>query len=149
VCTGLGEPPVLAKPVIQSMERRSMERARARGGECLAALERERKVTLASLFSGKISDAMATALDETKAMCPNLYPDPENLERIDLERGDLFPVEDPLYEGLEGEELERERKAGGCGCSSCPCDSAVCLSVSLGLEAGVYVIWRSNPRQTR
>ena len=125
-----------------------MERARARGGEWLAALERERKVTLASLFSGKISDAMATALDETKAMCPNLYPDPD-LERIDLERGDLFPVEDPLYKGLEGEELERERKAGGCGCSSCPCDSAVCLSLSLAIEAGVYVICRSNPRQTR
>ena len=148
MCTGLGEPPVLAKPVIKDMERRSIKRARARGGEWLAALERERKVTLDSLFSGKISDAMATALDETKAMCPNLYPD-QDLERIDLERGDLFPVEDPLYEGLEGEELERERKAGGCGCSSCPCDSAVCLSLSLALEAGVYVICRSNPRKTR
>ena len=125
-----------------------MERVRARGGEWLAALERERKVTLASLFSGKISDAMATALDETKAMCPNLYPD-QDLERFDLERGDLFPVEDPLYKGLEGEELERERKAGGCGCSKCPCESAVCLSVSLAVEAGVYVICDSNPRQTR
>lgn len=148
MCTGLGEPPVLAKPVIKDMERRSMERVRARGGEWLAALERERKVTLGSLFSGKISDAMQTALDEAKAMCPNLYPD-QDLERFDLERGDLFPVEDPLYKGLEGEELERERKAGGCGCSSCPCDSAVCLSLSLALEAGVYVICRSNPRQTR
>ena len=58
-----------------------------RRGITLEDLERERGVTLASLFNSDIRAEMKTALSEGKELCTNLFAD-DDLERIDLERGE-------------------------------------------------------------
>ena len=102
VCPGLGE---------LEREVKSTAIEQTKDHEDREALNIERRATLASLFNDDLQKSMRGALVSMKAECSNIEP---SLER-------------------DGEawDLSFERRGGGCGCKSCPCDTAVCLSLAL------------------
>ena len=119
-CPDMGAPPVLAEPAINKIVVKSLERQQARGEP--ADLERERSKTLESLYSG-VKTFMSSALGLGKSEC----------QKSLFEGTDYVPV---VTDGMSAEEKALEKVK--CGCSSCPCDPAVCLSLELQATVSAY-----------